>query len=78
MLEAAGPVGELVLAPDAIDAEELADTVFAALDGHRFLILPHPEVAGYYAGRAADPDAWLGRMQRVQGRIDAALSEPNR
>jgi hypothetical protein len=23
-----------------------------------FLILPHPEVAAMYAGRAADPDHW--------------------
>jgi hypothetical protein len=73
MLEASGPVGELVLGPDAIDADELADVVLAALAGGRFLILPHPEVAGYYAGRATDPDAWLARMQRGQDKIDAAL-----
>ena len=74
MLEASGPVGAMVLQADAIDAEQLADVVLEALDGGNFLILPHPEVAGYYAGRAADPDAWLERMQRTQGRIDAALS----
>jgi NAD(P)-dependent dehydrogenase (short-subunit alcohol dehydrogenase family) len=73
MLAAAGPVGELLLGADAIDAGQLAELVWAALDDGRFLILPHPEVAGYYAGRAADPDAWLGRMQRGQARIDAAL-----
>ncbi len=73
MLDAAGAVGELVLGPDAIDAEQLADVVADALEDGPFLILPHPEVAGYYAGRAADPDAWLGRMQRGQARIDAAL-----
>ena len=27
--------------------------------------LPHPEVARYYAGRAADPDAWLAGMRRL-------------
>jgi NAD(P)-dependent dehydrogenase (short-subunit alcohol dehydrogenase family) len=73
MLEASGPIGELVLGPDAIDADQLAEVVFTALDGGPFLILPHPEVAGYYAGRAADPDAWLARMQRIQDRIDAQL-----
>jgi NAD(P)-dependent dehydrogenase (short-subunit alcohol dehydrogenase family) len=73
MLAAAGPVGELVLGPDAIEPDQLAEVVVAALDAGPFLILPHPEVAGYYAGRAADPDAWLARMQRAQGRIDAVL-----
>jgi NAD(P)-dependent dehydrogenase (short-subunit alcohol dehydrogenase family) len=73
MLEASGPVGEMVLGPAAIDASQLADVVAQALDGGPFLILPHPEVAGYYAGRAADPDKWLGAMQRAQDRIDAAL-----
>jgi NAD(P)-dependent dehydrogenase (short-subunit alcohol dehydrogenase family) len=74
MLAAAGPVGDLVLGADAIDAEQLAEVVSAALDGGPFLILPHPEVAGYYAGKAADPDTWLSRMQRNQARIDRALN----
>ena len=76
MLEAAGPVGQLVLGAAAIDAEQLAEVVLTELDGGKFLILPHPEVAGYYAGRAADPDAWLSRMRRGQDKIDAALG-PN-
>ena len=76
MLTAAGRVGELVLAADAIDAAELADVVAGALTDGPFLILPHPEVAGYYAGRAADPDAWLARMRHAQARIDQALARP--
>ena len=32
----------------------------------RFLVLPHPEVAGYYQARAADPDRWLGNMNHLQ------------
>jgi NAD(P)-dependent dehydrogenase (short-subunit alcohol dehydrogenase family) len=74
MLAASGPIGDLVLGADAIDADQLAEVVSAALDGGPFLILPHPEVAGYYAGKAADPDTWLSRMQRTQARIDSALS----
>jgi NAD(P)-dependent dehydrogenase (short-subunit alcohol dehydrogenase family) len=70
MLAAAGPVGELVLGPDAIDADQLAQVVWSALDDGPFLILPHPEVAGFYAGKAADPDTWLSRMQRTQAKID--------
>lgn len=71
MLEDSGPVGDLVLRPDAIDADELAEVVSAALDGGPFLILPHPEVAEYYAHRAGDPDRWLRGMRRAQVQIDA-------
>ena len=40
--------------------------------GGRFLVLPHPEVAGMYAGRAGDPDRWLRGMNKLQRRIEAA------
>jgi NAD(P)-dependent dehydrogenase (short-subunit alcohol dehydrogenase family) len=76
MLEATGPVGELVLTPTAIEASELADTVHASLGDGKFLILPHPEVARYYAKRAADPDRWLESMRRGQDRLDEALNRP--
>ena len=36
----------------------------------RFLILPHPEVAGMYAGRAADPDRWLRGMNKIQRYVE--------
>jgi short-subunit dehydrogenase len=70
MLDASGKAGDLLLASSAITAEEVADTVAASLDNGRLLILPHPEVAGYYAGRAADPDGWLGVMRHLQGKLD--------
>lgn len=76
MLEATGPVGELVLTPSAIDPDQLADIVYAALEEDSFLILPHPEVASYYAKRAADPDRWLESMRRGQDRIDSAVTPP--
>jgi hypothetical protein len=40
----------------------------------RFLVLPHPEVAGYYERRAADPDRWLAGMRRLQAKV---LGEPD-
>jgi NAD(P)-dependent dehydrogenase (short-subunit alcohol dehydrogenase family) len=52
---------------DAVTAVA-AEAACQALDGEKFLILPHPEVAGYYAGRAADPDRWLGGMNKLQRR----------
>ncbi|MFC9931057.1 SDR family oxidoreductase [Streptomyces sp. NPDC127190] len=66
MLVATGSAGELVLQPNAIEPEAVADALFQGIEEDRFLILPHPEVAGYYQGRAADPDRWLRGMNRVQ------------
>ena len=69
MLAATGGVGRVVLEPTAIEPEQVADVTVAALESGPFLVLPHPEVARFYAGRAADPDAWLAGMRRVQARL---------
>lgn len=45
-----------------IEPAEVADAVVAGLAEERMLILPHPEVADFYAGRAAAPDKWLAGM----------------
>lgn len=74
MLDSSGPVGDLMLRPEVIEAEDLAELVSSALETGPFLILPHPEVARYYAGRAADPDTWLAGMGRSQQRIEQALA----
>ncbi|WP_328909273.1 SDR family oxidoreductase [Streptomyces sp. NBC_00234] len=66
MLTAAGSAGELVLTPSAIEPEAVADALFDAIEEDRFLVLPHPEVAGYYRARAKDPDHWLGNMNHLQ------------
>ena len=50
----------------AISPEQVADAVVEAMADDRFLVLPHPEVATYYARRAADPDRWLRGMNKVQ------------
>ncbi|GFH37084.1 SDR family oxidoreductase [Streptomyces pacificus] len=72
MLAAAGSAGELVLAPDAIEPEDVADALFEGIEADRFLILPHPEVAGFHQARAGDPDRWLGTMNRIQQKWEAA------
>ena len=74
MLDSAGPAGQAILAEAAIPAEQVADTVAEALADGRFLILPHPQVAQMYAGRAADTDQWLAGMRRLKQRVDAAVS----
>ncbi|WP_306839350.1 SDR family oxidoreductase [Catenuloplanes nepalensis] len=76
MLSGTGPVGEMLLGQDAIGADEVAERVREALTGDRFLILPHPEVAGFYAGRAADPERWLGAMNRLQRKAEQAHPVP--
>jgi short-subunit dehydrogenase len=68
MLEATGEVGKLILGESAIEPEQVADAVVAALGDDRFLILPHPEVAQMYARRAADADRWLRGMNKMQRR----------
>ncbi|MGW0937224.1 SDR family oxidoreductase [Streptomyces sp. NPDC002666] len=66
MLTGAGSAGKLVLAPDAIEPEDVADALFDAMAEDRFLVLPHPEVANYYGARAEDTDRWLRGMNRLQ------------
>lgn len=72
MLTAAGSAGELVLAPSAIEPEAVADALFDAMAEDRFLVLPHPEVAGYYTARAKDPDHWIGNMNHLQRKWEAS------
>ncbi|MEU6353504.1 SDR family oxidoreductase [Streptomyces sp. NPDC047072] len=66
MLTASGTAGDLVLKATAIEPSDVADALFKGMAEDRFLILPHPDVAGYYRARAADPDHWLAGMNRVQ------------
>ncbi|GAA1696197.1 SDR family oxidoreductase [Fodinicola feengrottensis] len=66
MLAGSGEVGKAILGDSAIEPEEVADTVAAALQTGEFLILPHPEAKGYYEYRAAKPDRWLAGMRDLQ------------
>lgn len=72
MLRAAGEIGKLILEPDAIEPEEVAEVTARAIateNGRPFLILPHPDAARMYAGRAADTDQWLDRMRHLQAQL---------
>ncbi|TQK43530.1 short-subunit dehydrogenase [Streptomyces sp. SLBN-118] len=72
MLTAAGSAGELVLAPTAIEPEDVADALFEGIEADRFLILPHPEVAEFYQARAATPERWLAGMNHLQQKWEGA------
>ncbi|MFI2434054.1 SDR family oxidoreductase [Streptomyces sp. NPDC018693] len=71
MLDATGSAGDLVLKPTAIEPRDVADALFEGMAEDRFLILPHPEVAGFYQARAADPDRWLTNMNHIQQKWEA-------
>ena len=71
MLEQAGPLKDLLSHDEALTPEQVAEAWVDSLDDGQFLVLPHPEVAGYYAARAADTDRWLGGMRRLQSKVDA-------
>ena len=73
MLSGSGRAGDVVLRDTAIEPDEVAEAVWSGMRDDRFLILPHPEVAGYYALRAGDTDKWLRGMNRLQQRIDSEL-----
>lgn len=60
---------QTVVSQGVIEPAEVATAVVEGLRTEQFLILPHPEVAKYYAHRAADTDRWLAGMQRLQARI---------
>jgi NAD(P)-dependent dehydrogenase (short-subunit alcohol dehydrogenase family) len=72
MLDGSDPLAEKVLGDSVIQPEAVAQAVIEAMADGRFLILPHPEVAEYYAGRAADPDRWLRGMNKLQRRVEEA------
>ena len=69
-LTAPTPRTEALLGEGAIQPEAVADAVMQGIADGRFLILPHPEVAGMYAGRAAETDRWLRGMSKVQQRLE--------
>ena len=71
MLAATGSAGDLVLQPTAIEPDAVADALMKGIEEERFLILPHPEVAGYYQARATEPDRWLTTMNHIQQKWEA-------
>ncbi len=71
MLWNSGAAGRALMEPSAVDPEDVARDLLAAMAEGRFLVLPHPEVAPMYAGRAADPDRWLAGMRRMAAGLPA-------
>lgn len=72
MLDDSGQFEDLLSHDQALEPEQVADSVWEALQDDRFLILPHPEVQDYYATRATETDRWLAGMRKLQRRFDNA------
>jgi NAD(P)-dependent dehydrogenase (short-subunit alcohol dehydrogenase family) len=60
---------------ETISPDDAADALVRGIAEDRFLILSHDEVGTYMQRKAADPERWLGGMQRFQAQIDQARSE---
>jgi NAD(P)-dependent dehydrogenase (short-subunit alcohol dehydrogenase family) len=55
----------IAAAGEILEPEQVAETAVQGLADERFLILPHPEVARYWRGKADNPDRWLAGMRRL-------------
>ena len=69
MAAAEGPAAALL--GDLLEPSEVAAVALQGVREGCFLILPHPEVAGYAQRRAADHDRWLRGMRRLRDRVAA-------
>lgn len=50
-------------------ADEAADSIVEGIRTEEFLILPHPEVAEFFAMKTDDYDRWLKGMQRLRQKL---------
>ena len=57
---------------ETISPDAAAAALVRGIEANRFLILSHPEVQTYQQRKAADPERWIGGMQRFQAQIDEA------
>jgi NAD(P)-dependent dehydrogenase (short-subunit alcohol dehydrogenase family) len=70
MLRGAGDTGrKSFLADGALTAERVADCVVEGLRREEFLILPHPEVLGFFQRKANDYERWLRGMRRLRDKV---------
>jgi len=73
MLQDSGSTGLALMEPSAIEPDDVAAALLAAIGAGQFLVLPHPEVGLMYAGRAADPDRWLAGMRRLNSPLPSDM-----
>jgi NAD(P)-dependent dehydrogenase (short-subunit alcohol dehydrogenase family) len=68
-----GHVGARVTAASGavLTPDQVAEATVRGLDEERFLILPHPEVAGYFNHKAQSHDRWIAGMRKLAAGFDA-------
>jgi NAD(P)-dependent dehydrogenase (short-subunit alcohol dehydrogenase family) len=72
------PLGDLATravttAGEVLEPADVADSVLAAIEEERFLILPHAAVLDMYLQKATDYDRWLGGMRRYQRSLQGEM-----
>jgi NAD(P)-dependent dehydrogenase (short-subunit alcohol dehydrogenase family) len=68
-LAAGDPAAAAVAASgEILSPEAVADAVADGVAAERFLIVPQPEVARFWAQKASDPDRWLAGVRRMLSR----------
>jgi NAD(P)-dependent dehydrogenase (short-subunit alcohol dehydrogenase family) len=53
-----------------IEPSDVADALFTCMAEDRFLVLPHPIIAEYFQGKAANPDRYIAGMAKQKARMD--------
>jgi NAD(P)-dependent dehydrogenase (short-subunit alcohol dehydrogenase family) len=53
----------------SVTPEVVAESVVAGLESEKFLILPHPEVAEFFAFKSQNHDQWLGNFAHLNSRM---------
>lgn len=59
--------------PQSVDGnlspEAVAEAALAGIASEQFLILPHPQVAGYMRAKLDNYDRWIGGMAKIQAKL---------
>jgi NAD(P)-dependent dehydrogenase (short-subunit alcohol dehydrogenase family) len=73
-LDLSDPVHQF-LQMSAVSAEHVADCIVQGVRDEKFLILPHPEVAEFFAYKTKDYDKWLKNFARVNEKIERQVAK---
>jgi NAD(P)-dependent dehydrogenase (short-subunit alcohol dehydrogenase family) len=59
--------------PSVLSPQDLSQRVADAMEAETFMILPHPEVAGYMEFKASHYEKWLDSMRNLRAKIITKL-----
>ncbi len=52
-----------------LSPEQVAQDALAGLEQETFVILPHPQVAGYMRKKVENYDRWIAGMAKIQAKM---------